>query len=130
VCEPDHCGIWHVELKNPAYFYKINSNNRMTAWWESGTQVHSSWYYPWYYAPELNVEGNDCGFVGPGQVWEGEHRHLTVWGRYTITASGITPGGDVVTERNYLALQIWVWPNGYQQRVEKHWTPNPPIQEE
>lgn len=123
VCQEDHCSIWHIELKNPSYFYKRNSNNRMTAWWESGTQVHSSWYYPWYYAPELNVEGNGCGLVGPGQVWEGEHKHLTAWGRYTITATGVTPGGDVVSETNHLALQIWVWPNGYQQRELKHWTP-------
>jgi sugar lactone lactonase YvrE len=129
VCQTDHCSIWHVELKNPSYFYKLNSNNRLTAWWEPGTQVHSSWYYPWYYAPELNVEGNGCGFVGPGQVWQGEHKHLTIWGRYTISATAFLPDGGGFTETNHLALQIWVWPNGYQQRIVKHWTPNVEIEE-
>jgi hypothetical protein len=119
VCQSSHCSIWHVELKNPSYFYKLNSNKRLTAWWEPGTQVHSSWYY----APELNVEGYGCGFVGPEQVWAGEHKHLTIWGRYLISATGVTAFGDVITEEHHLALQIWVWPNGYQQRVEKHWTP-------
>ena len=102
----------------------------MTAWWESGTQVHSSWYYSAAYIPELEVAGDGCGFVGPGQVWEGEHKHLNIWGRYTITAHGVSPYGDVVTETNRLALQIWVWPNGYQQRVAKHWTPNTPVEED
>lgn len=129
VCQSDSCNTWRVELKNPSYFYKINSNNHLTAWWEPGTQVHTSWYYPWYYAPELSVDGNGCGFVGPGQVWSGEHKHLTIWGRFTIEATGFTPGGDTVTRTNYLALQIWVWPNGYQQRVVKHWTPSMPIEE-
>ncbi|MGA7304304.1 MAG: hypothetical protein WBW88_05495 [Rhodothermales bacterium] len=123
VCQRDHCSIWHVELKNPSYFYKRNSNNHLTAWWEPETQVHSSWYYPWYYAPELSVDGNGCGRTGPDQVWSGQHKHLTAWGRYTISATGITPGGDTVTETEHLALQIWVWPNGYQQREQRQWTP-------
>jgi hypothetical protein len=129
VCQQYHCSIWHVELKNPSYFYKLNSTNHLTSWWEPGTQVHSSWYYPWYYAPELNVEGNGCGFVGPGRVWSGEHKHLTTWGRYTISATGFTPEGGSITETNHLALQIWVWPNGYQQREVRHWTPDVEVEE-
>jgi streptogramin lyase len=129
VCQQDHCSIWHVELKNPSYFYKLNSNSRLTAWWEPGTQVHSSWYYPWYYAPELHVEGNGCGFVGPGQVWQGEHTHLTIWGRYTISATAFLPDGGGFTETNRLALQIWVWPNGYQERKIKHWDPSVEVEE-
>ena len=130
VCERDHCSIWHIELKNPSYFYKLNSNNRLTAWWEPGTQVHSSWYYNGIYWPELEVDGNGEGFVGPGQVREGEHKHLTAWGRYTVFTTIFTGDGGAFTEPHYWALQIWVWPNGDQQRKIKHWNPSIEISEE
>jgi hypothetical protein len=75
------------------------------------------------------VDGNGCGFAGPGQVWSGEQKHLTIWGRYTISATAFTFDGGAFTETNRLALQIWVWPNGFQQRVIKHWTPDVEVEE-
>lgn len=124
VCQEDHCSIWHVEIKNPSYFYKHISGNHWTSYWEAGTEVHSSWYYSALYVPELVVEGNGEGFSGSAEVWSGEQKHLTAWGRFTITATWVTPDGDVGSKENHLALQIWVWPNGDQQRVKKHWKPN------
>ena len=121
ICANISCGYWHVELKNPSYHYKRNSNGRLTAYWQAGTEVHSNWWYPWYYAPELNVQGWGCGFTGPSQVWGGEHQHLTVWGRYKIVATLFTPGGDYFEQTNNLGLQIWVWPNGFQERKRTEW---------
>lgn len=129
VCQADHCSIWHVELKNPSYFYKKNSNDRWTSYWEPGTQVHCNAYYPFYYAPELEARTEGCDFIPTGEVWQGEHRHLTIWGRYTIIATGVTIFGDVITETRHLALLVWVWPNGEQQRVERDWDPAIPESE-
>jgi|GEM_PF-705350 len=119
------CKIWHVELKNPSYHYKRNQNSRLTAFWQAGTQVHSDWWYPAYYWPELKDEGWGCGFTGPNQVWSGEHKHLTIWGRYKIIATAFLYTGDVFDFTNRLSLQIWVWPNGFQQRREAHWDETP-----
>lgn len=125
VCEIDHCSIWHVELWGATYNYKHvgeGAHQRWTSWWQEGTEIRSHWYWNGIYSPELEVNGWGCGFTGPGYVWSGDHEHLTAWGRYAIHTITFTPNGDTFEQTRYLALQIWVWPNGYQQRVEKEWT--------
>jgi sugar lactone lactonase YvrE len=120
-CSSLGCGVWWVELKNPSYHYKKNANGRLTAYWQAGTQAHSQWWYPAFYWPELQVDGCGEGFVGPNQVWAGEQMHLTTWARFKIAANAFTFDGDILTFTNREALQIWVWPNGFQQRVHAHW---------
>ena len=61
--------------------------------------------------------------MGDQKVWEGEHKHLTIWARFKITASVWWYEGDVYDFVNREAMQIWVWPNGFQQRVHNHWEP-------
>ena len=82
--------------------------------------MSEAWYPP-YYWPELDAESCETGFVGPGTVRAGEHKHLTIWGRFRITARAFVYTGDVFDFVNREALQIWVWPNGFQQRVSGHW---------
>ena len=83
--------------------------------------MHYRWWYATYYAPELSVLGEECGFAPPEEVTTGEDKHLTIWARFNISATGVTWEGDTITEHNNLGLQIWVWPNGNQQRVLTHW---------
>jgi hypothetical protein len=68
------------------------------------------------------VEEDGCGFTGPSKPYKGEDRHLTIYGRWTVSAFAIS---DLVQEvfTKYPALQIWVWPNGYQQPIVKEWDP-------
>ncbi|HSS41384.1 MAG TPA: NHL repeat-containing protein [Solirubrobacterales bacterium] len=122
-CSSLSCGVWWIEMRNPSYHYKRNENNRMVAYWQYGTILHSETWYPGYYWPELNVVTCDNGFVGDQKVWEGEHKHLTIWARFKITASVWWYEGDVYDFVNREAMQIWVWPNGFQQRVHNHWEP-------
>lgn len=118
----NHCSIWHVEVKNPSYFVWHNGSV-WSAWWEGGTQVHCvHWSNPIYF-PEVDDEGNGCGFVGQTGVQTGEHKHLTAWGRFTVNVIGVTLFGDQVSKTRRPALQIWVWPNGAQQQVFRTWTP-------
>jgi hypothetical protein len=63
------------------------------------------------------------------EVADDRDQNPDTWGRYTITATSFLPDGSTFDSVNYLALQIWVWPNGYQQRVTKHWSPAIPIEE-
>jgi sugar lactone lactonase YvrE len=121
VCARITCDYWHVELKNPSYHYYRNQNGHDTAYWQSGTEVHSNWWSNSIYWPELEVGGWGCGFTGPGQVWSGQQKHLTIWGRYLIVATAFLPSGDTFDKANHLGLQIWVWPNGKQQRVTTDW---------
>jgi hypothetical protein len=122
ICAEMGCGKWWVEIRNPSYHYKLNQNVKFTSWWQPGTQVHAeSWRAAWA-APVISAHTCGAGFVEPYQVWEGEHRHLTAWARFLITATVYIPKiNETVEEENRLALQIWVWPNGFQQRVKKSW---------
>jgi tripartite motif-containing protein 71 len=120
-CSSLGCGVWWAEMKNPSYHYFRNGNGRMSSYWQPGTHLHSEAWYPGYYWPELDAESCGNGFTGPGQVWAGGHEHLTVWARFQITATAFTFDGDIYDFDNKLAMQIWVWPNGFQQRVEGHW---------
>jgi len=127
VCSELSCGVWHAEIKNPSYHYKKNENGRLTSYWQTGTEVHSEWWWPWYYSPELELQGYGVGFVGPSQVWSGQHEHLTAWARFKVTAIAFLYDGDYLDFTNRLALQIWIWPNGFQQRIKKHWDENPEV---
>jgi sugar lactone lactonase YvrE len=120
-CSSLGCGVWWIEMKNPSYHYKRNENGRLTAYWQAGTILYSEAWYPGYYWPELEAKSCGNGFTGPSQVWAGEQKHLTIWARFKITANAFTFDGDVLSFTNREAMQIWVWPNGYQQRVHQHW---------
>ena len=124
-CSSLGCSVWWAELRNPSYHYKRNENGRLTAYWQNGTQVHAETWYPGYYWPELEADVCGEGSVGPGQVWSGEHEHLTAWMRAKITATAFTYKGDTLDFANFLAMQIWVWPNGFQQRWNGHWEVTP-----
>lgn len=129
-CNSESCNIWLAEVSNPSYYYGRDSHSHKTfAEWEFGTQVHDRTYYPWYNAESVSVESNGCGKIGAELVLGGEGNHLTAWARFTVHGTGVSPTGDSLTRDNYLALQIWVWPNGEQVKVITHWDgsfhPNP-----
>ena len=120
-CSSLGCAVWWVEERNPSYHYKRTENGLATAYWQNGTQVHGESWFPAYYRPELNVTVCGAGSVGPSQVWAGEQKHLTAWLRSYIVATGFTFDGDVFNWDNRLAMQIWVWPNGFQEHWRGHW---------
>jgi tripartite motif-containing protein 71 len=125
-CSSLGCGIWWFEMKNPSYHYKRNENGLMVAYWQAGTILHSETWYPGYYVPELNAQSCGNGFFDDGvRVRSGEHKHLTIWARAKITAIAFTYEGDIFDFVNREAMQIWVWPNGFQQRVHQHWDVTP-----
>jgi DNA-binding beta-propeller fold protein YncE len=121
VCQVDHCSIWWVEIKNPSYYYAKSRRGVLAAEWEGNTQVHCKSWYNFIYIPELEDEVNTCGFVGPNYVQSGEGKHLTIYGRYTVKAGIFLADLDVYVLSETPALQIWVWPNGFQEQKVKHW---------
>jgi hypothetical protein len=68
------------------------------------------------------VGEDGCDFTGPSKVWKGEDKHLTIFSRFDIeTLIAIDEVQFEVT--TYPALQIWVWPNGFQQNYHTQWKP-------
>jgi hypothetical protein len=116
-CQIDHCAIFKLYLRNPSYERGYN-------WvrWEPGTQVHCGWSQNPLYSLTPVVEENGCGFASPSKPYKGEDKHMTIYGRWSVSAFAIS---DLVQEvfTKYPALQIWVWPNGYQQPIVKEWNP-------
>jgi hypothetical protein len=125
VCQIDHCSIWWVELHNPSYFYGYSSRGKKLAEWEPETQVHCTAWSNIIYYPELEAEpweeGDGCDFHGKLSAEEGEGRHMTAYGRFVVKAGVTLPDLSVFVFTERPALQIWVWPNGYQQRIVKTW---------
>jgi sugar lactone lactonase YvrE len=116
-CQIDHCAIYKVYLRNPSYERGYN-------WvrWEPGTEVHCGGSQSPLYVAIAIVNQEGCGFTGPSKPYKEEDQHLTIYGRWSVSALAVS---DLVQEvfTNYPALQIWVWPNGYQQPIVKHWSP-------
>jgi hypothetical protein len=46
---------------------------------------------------------------------------MTAYGRFVVKAGVTLPDLSVFVFTERPALQIWVWPNGYQQRIVKTW---------
>lgn len=53
---------------------------------------------------------------------KGEGKHLTIWGRYIITALALTDKVEIAFD-THLSIKVWVWPNGFQQKVVGKWDP-------
>jgi sugar lactone lactonase YvrE len=121
ICQIDHCGIWWVELRNPAFEYGINGEGQKVSGWEPGTGVIAENYWNGIYSPELEDETNGEGKVGPEFVIAKEGRHLTAWGRFTVKAGVFLWDGSIFVASSHPALQIWVWPNGWQENHVKQW---------
>ncbi len=117
------CGHWKVYLRNPSFIRGWD-----WAHWEYETQVHCGWNEVWWLEPvvHLSMPEPGCSFTGPMKVWKGENKHLTIWGRYKIAADVATEWAEW-QEKNFLALQIWIWPNGFQQNYKGHWTCTDPF---
>jgi len=118
VCQIDRCAIYRVYLRNPSYI-------RGYDWviWEPNTEVHCGWSQDWQYSLTPIVEETGCDFANPSKAYKGEDKHLTIFGRWEITAPVVVPPNFSELKTNYLALQIWVWPNGYQEPIVKHYDP-------
>jgi hypothetical protein len=115
VCQKDHCAEYRVYIRNPSYERGFN-------WvrWEAGTQVHCGYSQSWIYAivsPYVSEHG--CDFTGPSKAYKDSGEHLTIYARFLIEA--VSP--ELISE-NHLALQVWVYPNGYQHPVVTDWVPN------
>jgi hypothetical protein len=123
-CSALGCGVWHINLasgdeaERPHFLRGYRYSE-----WVDGTPLHWSDYYsPEWAAVGLSVTQEGFGFAGPWRVFKEEDKHLTVWMRAHINQPF---GNDVYTgfKDNYVALQNWVWPNGDQQRIVKHYDP-------
>lgn len=124
VCHVDHCAIWKVwiaggsEAEHPHFIRGFNWSE-----WANGTAVHCGWHFDTVYAATgLSITEEGCSFAGSWKVWKGEGKHLTIWTRHAITALVVTPEVQF-TETKHLALLVWVWPNGFQQKVVRDYDP-------
>ena len=117
----DVCGLscdhWLIYLRNPSFIRGYD-----WAHWEAGSEVHCGTGQSWLFELTIHPSQPDpgCGYTGPMKVWKGEGKHLTIWGRYKIAADVATENIEW-QEKNFIALQIWVWPNGWQEEWIGHW---------
>jgi sugar lactone lactonase YvrE len=122
VCQVDHCAEWRVYIRNPSYIRGLN-----WAHWENETQVHCGWSQSILYAPVVHVNEEGCGFAGPFKVYKGEGKHLTIWTHFEIWALVVT--NEVQFKKStFLALKVWVWPNGFQEKVVGDYDPGGPTE--
>jgi hypothetical protein len=119
VCATLTCQYYRLYVRNPSFLRGFDWSR-----WETGTEVHCGWSQHWTYALIILVSQHGCDFAGPSKVWKGENKHLTIWGRFRITAPVATEWVEW-TEEKLVSLQVWVWPNGFQERYITDW-PCPP----
>jgi hypothetical protein len=123
-CSELGCGVWHVNLatgdeaERPHFLRGYRYSE-----WVNGTGVKCSYHYGTVWAATgLSVTEEGCGFAGPWRVFKKEDKHLTVWMRDRIEEPYVSDLYQGFKE-DWLAVQDWAWPNGYQQRVVKHYDP-------
>jgi hypothetical protein len=126
-CQIDHCSEWRVNLE-PGDVHERPEFERGYNWaeWVNHTPYGCSDTYSTALAllTGLSVTEEGCGLLNPPwKVWKGEDRHLTLWGRWRIEEPFVT---DLYQgfETNFLALQIHIWPNGFQEPIVKHYPPS------
>lgn len=77
-----------------------------------------------WFAAVISVSEKGCGFAPSYFPLKGEGKHMTLWSRFRISAPVATEWVEW-EEVNYLSLKIWVWPNGFQQKVVGEYEPGP-----
>ena len=82
------------------------------------------WPHPRYF-PYAELNGND--WIGPHSAAagelnsEGKQKHLTAFCRFTLYGYPEVDEISAGLPERKLSLLIWVWPNGYVQRVVRDW---------
>jgi hypothetical protein len=125
LCSENGCGTWKIYIAAPIEERKEPTFIRGYNWahWNNGTEVR--WGHTGHFLSGIfdGISEDGGGFTGPWKVYKGEDKHLTIWSRFDAWAWVIT---DLVQEEfhTYYALQVWVWPNGYQQKYLGRYDPH------
>ncbi|MGN6274862.1 MAG: hypothetical protein ACTHNP_02900 [Solirubrobacterales bacterium] len=128
VCQEGGCDNWHFWIaggKEPEHPHFLRGRNWVE--WVSPTEVHcGSYVAAEWVAVGTEITEYGCGFVGPQKVVKGEKKHLDIYTRVDVSDLVSTPYGAFV-EHSYEALLVWVYQNGFQERVNREWDGGPPI---
>jgi sugar lactone lactonase YvrE len=121
-CNVDSCGAWEIAFDGGSFVRGLKYSE-----WNKTDEVECHGHVDWYWALNIEALSLNAGEVGPRKVWKGGSDHLTGYCHYELRVGPIPELGWAAGTR---AMQVWVFPNGYQQLYMRSWDPpGPEIQE-
>jgi hypothetical protein len=124
VCQIDHCSIWHVTLNAPQVRYGAERFAKF-AEWSPGGAVGCQKHIELPLRPILHVDLKACGTFGFSKVWSGNYgQHMGAFGRWEAHDATLAPDGSGIGAASRPALQMVIYPNGYQLPITQEWTPS------
>jgi len=128
-CQEYSCENWNIWIgggKESEHPHAVHGANYSE--WVSGTTVICGYYISASYelAGGASILQLGCGFTGPWKVTKGEGKHLTVYSRFDVSVLMNTPQATWVLH-DYIALQSYIWPNGFKDHVHQHWDGGPAV---
>jgi len=78
------------------------------------------------YVAGITIFPQGCGFTSAHKVYAHLGFHLTVYSRHDISVLVNTPDAVFILH-DYLALQSWIWPNGFKDHIHQPYDGGPKI---
>jgi hypothetical protein len=117
-CHPDTCKAYEVRMHGAAFKRQTSSVE-----WIAGTTITCSGDidFPFTLSTEIDVINTD--FVGPNKVVKGSGKHLTVWCHFKLNVWIVPDPGVPGVPKPWAtrAMQVWVYPNGFQEIHMRKW---------
>ncbi len=128
-CAEIGCDEWNVWLgggKEEDHPHALVGSD--WAEWVPGTKVvcGESLSHTAEYVGGITIYPQGCGFTDTHKVYRHLGYHLTVYSRHDISVLVNTPYAVFVVH-DYLALQSWIWPNGFKFHIHQHYDGGPDI---
>ncbi len=119
LCSKAGCDKWNTEIDGK---FATKFDLTVERWTGPGCEIHLGtspiWPHP-RYIPYAEVNGQ--GWRGPYSATKGSGEHLTVWCHFTLFSYPKAGKYGVEVKEEPLSLMAYIWPNGFVQRVWRHW---------
>jgi hypothetical protein len=125
-CHPQTCDAWQVHMSGAKFARHTESVE-----WTDGASIHCEGDidFPFYLSTSIDIYNS--GFVGPWGAKKGSGRHLAVWCHYILDVWAVAEDYSKIpfipSPTKERTMQVWVYPNGYQQEHTYAWS-GPPIE--
>ena len=115
------CDWWKAKVYNAAFIRHTESVE-----WEHQTQVHAGVDQALLFRAVIFTTTWNCGAIQPMFAKKGSGEHLTAFAHFTIETPWVPPPGETMAPaENNFAFQVWVYPNGYQEKHILPWSGEP-----
>ncbi|HEV7771225.1 MAG TPA: hypothetical protein VGO66_11295 [Solirubrobacterales bacterium] len=117
-CHPDTCKAYEVRMHDAAFKRETSSVE-----WIAGTTITCSGDIDFPFTLSTNIDIINTDFVGPSKVVKGSGKHLTVWCHFKLHVWVVPDPGLPGVPKPWAtrAMQVWVYPNGFQEIHMRKW---------